>query len=156
RVPAVRSSDAVRADAARWGDHRMCPAVDSCAGWDVTDGVPRGSCDVAMLRYRSMEERAAHDEPPPDADESCADAENTEKSETLTLGKPRRARVRRFRLFVVAGPDANLRFVSKGGRALIGTHHGADLVLSDRTVSRFQCEITVEDDRAVLRDLGSR
>jgi len=66
------------------------------------------------------------------------------------------ALVRRFRLLVVAGPDTGINCTSVGERAVVGTHESADLVLHDRTVSRFHCEITLADGRAVIRDLGSR
>jgi DNA-binding NtrC family response regulator len=64
--------------------------------------------------------------------------------------------VRRFALRVIGGPDADRRFVSQKGSAVIGTHESADLVLTDRTVSRFHCEIRIEEGRAIVRDLGSR
>ena len=75
---------------------------------------------------------------------------------TLVIEEAQRARVRRFRLSVAAGPDAGTIFVSKGQRTVVGSHEGADLVLDDRTVSRFHCEITLSKSRVLLRDLGSR
>jgi transcriptional regulator with PAS, ATPase and Fis domain len=57
---------------------------------------------------------------------------------------------------VTAGPDSGKAATSAGERAVIGTHETADLVLTDRTVSRFHCEITLSEGKAVLRDLGSR
>jgi transcriptional regulator with PAS, ATPase and Fis domain len=66
------------------------------------------------------------------------------------------ALVRRFRMLVVAGPDAGSSSTSAGERAVVGTHESADLVLHDRTVSRFHCEISLTEGRATLRDLGSR
>jgi two-component system, NtrC family, response regulator GlrR len=66
------------------------------------------------------------------------------------------ALVRRFRLLVVTGPDSGINCTSAGKRAVIGTHESADLVVNDRTVSRFHCDITLADGRAVIRDLGSR
>jgi DNA-binding NtrC family response regulator len=38
---------------------------------------------------------------------------------------------------------------------VIGTHPSADLVLQDRTASRFHCEIVLANGRALVRDLGS-
>lgn len=64
--------------------------------------------------------------------------------------------VRRFRLRVAAGPDAGAERMSVGKTLVIGTHPSADLVLTDRTVSRFHCSIEVVDGVAHLRDLGSR
>jgi transcriptional regulator with PAS, ATPase and Fis domain len=47
-------------------------------------------------------------------------------------------------------------FASSRDRAVVGTHESADVVLADRTVSRFHCELRVIDGRAHVRDLGSR
>ncbi len=66
------------------------------------------------------------------------------------------ALVRRFTLRVVGGPDLGALCTSTGERVAIGTHRGADLRLSDRTVSRFHCELTVTEGRVILRDLESR
>jgi two-component system, NtrC family, response regulator GlrR len=63
--------------------------------------------------------------------------------------------VRRFRLLITAGPDAGATFVSSGERAVVGTHESADLVLHDRTVSRFHCELTLAGGRVSVRDLDS-
>ena len=61
----------------------------------------------------------------------------------------------RFRLTVErdGGSDS---FVCETGRAIIGSHKAADLVVQDRTVSRFHCEIEVQQQRAFIRDLDSR
>jgi DNA-binding NtrC family response regulator len=68
----------------------------------------------------------------------------------------RKLQVRRFRLMVNEGPDAGKAYSSAGTRTVIGTHPSADLVLSDRTVSRFHCEISVLEGQALIRDLQSR
>src|SRR5207245_1918699 len=55
-------------------------------------------------------------------------------------------------------------YASTGSRAVIGKDPTAQLVLTDRTVSHFHCEIGVARDGdggvgggvAILRDLGSR
>ena len=59
-------------------------------------------------------------------------------------------------LRIVAGPDQGKTWNSAGERTLIGTDKSADFALSDRTVSRFHCEITVHDGHVIVRDLGSR
>ncbi len=64
--------------------------------------------------------------------------------------------VRRFRVRVTSGPDANAERMSGGKELVIGTHPSADLVLADRTVSRFHCSIDVVAGVALVRDLGSR
>jgi transcriptional regulator with PAS, ATPase and Fis domain len=71
-------------------------------------------------------------------------------------GPEHRLRVRRFRLVVVSGPDAGLSWLSEGKQTVLGTHPTADFALHDRTVSRFHCEIAVQEEGALLRDLGSR
>jgi DNA-binding NtrC family response regulator len=61
----------------------------------------------------------------------------------------------RHKLVVVHGADRGLEITVEGTRVIIGTHDAADLVLTDPTVSRRHCEIVVQDDRYLLRDLGS-
>src|SRR5258708_29499249 len=63
--------------------------------------------------------------------------------------------VRRFRLRVSSGAQKGKDIQASGERLVIGTHRSADLVLADNTMSRFHCEIVIEDGRALLRDLGS-
>jgi DNA-binding NtrC family response regulator len=76
-------------------------------------------------------------------------------TESTQRAPSRRGRVRRFRLRVASGPHANTEVVSAGERLVIGTHRSADLHLVDKTMSRFHCEIAIEDGRAIIRDLGS-
>src|SRR5262245_28246749 len=64
--------------------------------------------------------------------------------------------VRRFRLLVVEGPQAGLGWDSTADRAAIGSHASNDLVLDDRTVSRFHCEIRIDAEGTLVRDLDSR
>jgi DNA-binding NtrC family response regulator len=64
--------------------------------------------------------------------------------------------MRRMWLRVLAGPDSGQRIGAEGDRVVIGTHEKADVRLSDGAVSRFHCEIRVEGEVVMLRDLGSR
>jgi two-component system, NtrC family, response regulator GlrR len=64
--------------------------------------------------------------------------------------------IQKFWLHVVEGPDAGTSFSSRGARTTVGSHQGSDLVLTDRLVSRYHCEIELCAGKAVLRDLGSR
>jgi hypothetical protein len=64
--------------------------------------------------------------------------------------------IRRFVLTVAAGPNAGARVVSTGQRVVIGTHPSAELALTDPTVSRFHCELTVGEANITVRDLGSK
>jgi len=56
---------------------------------------------------------------------------------------------------VVAGPDQGLDHHATLGRVVIGVSPKADFVLSDKTVSRFHCEVAIEGERVVIRDLES-
>jgi DNA-binding NtrC family response regulator len=78
--------------------------------------------------------------------------------ETLEAGDGgnRHAVVQRFRLTVAEGPDAGRAFLSGAERVVVGTHESADFVLTDRTVSRFHCEIRLAGGGASIRDLSSR
>jgi two-component system, NtrC family, response regulator GlrR len=77
---------------------------------------------------------------------------------TATLGLPKEAQanVRRFWLTITEGPDAGTTHASNGERVVIGTHESADLVVKDETVSRFHCEVVINADEVIVRDLGSR
>ncbi len=64
--------------------------------------------------------------------------------------------VRRFRLTVIEGPGQGITRESTGDRMTVGSHALNDLVIDDPTVSRFHCEIRVEDAGAVIGDLRSK
>src|SRR5262245_34885242 len=70
---------------------------------------------------------------------------------TEALRRERAARVRRLSFRVADGDVCT----STSDRTVIGTHESADIVLRDPSVSRFHCEVVLEDGRALLRDLGS-
>jgi DNA-binding NtrC family response regulator len=76
------------------------------------------------------------------------------ESGTEPFDQPR-AFVTQFRLIVdeAGGPR---EFVSSSDAAVVGTHESADVVLTDRAVSRFHCQVSVEGGRARVRDLGSK
>ncbi len=57
---------------------------------------------------------------------------------------------------VVEGPGLAAAWQSTGDRCSIGSHRGNDLVVEDSTVSRFHCEIVVDEGGARVRDLKSR
>src|SRR4051812_26231256 len=63
--------------------------------------------------------------------------------------------VPRFRVQVLAGPDAGAVSVSEDGRMTIGTADGVTLRLTDPTVSRFHAELEATPQGIALRDLGS-
>ncbi len=78
----------------------------------------------------------------------------------LTLNHPTAARsgemVRRFRVTVVEGPGAGTSKESTGDRLTIGSHQLNDLVIDDGTVSRFHCELRIDEGAAVISDLRSK
>jgi DNA-binding NtrC family response regulator len=63
--------------------------------------------------------------------------------------------VRRFRLEVRDVPGVET-WESSTDRCSMGSHPSNDLVLPDPTVSRFHCEIWLDEEGAHVRDLGSR
>ena len=71
----------------------------------------------------------------------------------LLSGRPL---LRRLRLLVVDGPDNGAQVELDGRTILIGTRSDADLVLSDRKVSRVHVEVTRTDDGVRVRDAGSK
>ncbi|WAS90750.1 sigma 54-interacting transcriptional regulator [Nannocystis punicea] len=67
-----------------------------------------------------------------------------------------RAGVRRFSLTVVEGPTAGATWQSSTDRCSIGSHRSNHVLVDDPTVSRFHCEIVVDEAGARVRDLKSR
>lgn len=65
------------------------------------------------------------------------------------------AQMPRCRLVVISGPDAGKTFIPSRHQMVIGSQPSADVVLSDRSVSRFHCEVSL-GERPAVRDLGSR
>jgi two-component system, NtrC family, response regulator GlrR len=63
--------------------------------------------------------------------------------------------LRRFMLSAVTGIDSGRSFESTAERTAIGSDPTTDVVLADRAVSHFHCEISLLDGQAVIRDLGS-
>ncbi len=62
----------------------------------------------------------------------------------------------RIELSVIGGPDAGKRISATSTRCVIGSGDGVDLALTDPTVSRFHCEIVLEEGRAIVHDLGAK
>jgi transcriptional regulator with GAF, ATPase, and Fis domain len=58
-------------------------------------------------------------------------------------------------LAVVDGPSRGARAAVGSEIARIGTADGNDLVVLDRTVSRFHCELSVRGNTIIIRDCGS-
>jgi two-component system response regulator GlrR len=91
-------------------------------------------------------------------DDGHAEDEASAGRETDKLGRPDQAEVAlvpRLRLVVTDGADRGAVFTPAGPRASVGSHPSNDVVLADRSVSRFHCEIVLDAGRARVRDLGS-
>jgi two-component system, NtrC family, response regulator GlrR len=103
-------------------------------------------------KSREPPEETSGDAPPAPPPERDAHA-------TATFGVSRPSLVpdvRRFRLRVVDGPGAGQSFESTGERTSIGSHPLNDVLLDERTVSRFHCELLVDEKGVWVKDLGSR
>jgi DNA-binding NtrC family response regulator len=67
----------------------------------------------------------------------------------------RTVHIRCVRIEVVSGPDTGSGQQFSQAIVRVGTHKSCDLVLTDRRVSRFQCEVSLEEGGYRVRDLGS-
>jgi transcriptional regulator with GAF, ATPase, and Fis domain len=81
--------------------------------------------------------------------------ENSATWITYLEGRPTRLCVRRYRLEVIAGPNAGEKAELDGELIRVGARPGCDLRLSDQKVSGFHFEIAVEDGGYRLHDLES-
>jgi serine/threonine protein kinase len=107
---------------------------------DVKPNVPpKLSALVAAMLQKEASDR------PDDASAIVGALEDIER-ERVTIG---------WVLSVLEGPDANKRLAAAELPLDIGKHPSATFVLSDRAASRFHCEIGVDRDRVVVRDLKS-
>jgi len=90
--------------------------------------------------------------------EPVAAAEDSAPGETLPFAAATSVpgSVRRFRLTVIEGPEPGRARESRTDRCSIGHHPLNDLVVKDPTVSRFHCEVRVDEGRLRVRDLDSR
>ena len=79
----------------------------------------------------------------------------SEALETEALRRPRARAVPGFRVEVVEGPDSGAQHLATGARLTVGTHESNELRVTDRSVSRFHCELVVASGQVVLRDLRS-
>jgi DNA-binding NtrC family response regulator len=59
-------------------------------------------------------------------------------------------------IVITAGPDAGRRQLLHDRRVRVGTGSEVELRLQDRAVSRLHCELSLENGRVRLRDLGSK
>jgi two-component system response regulator GlrR len=99
----------------------------------------------------------------PKGDDDNSDTEPPDagfnRTPTIALDKGPAAlasHVRRFRLRVVDGGEVGQVFESTRDRVQLGSHPLNDLLLDERTVSRFHCEVFVDEKGPWVKDLGSR
>ncbi len=103
-----------------------------------------------------------HGDGPPDEDDTDTEPPVTPVNRTPTVGLDRPvaavvSSVRRFRLRIVDGGEKGHVFESNGDRVQLGSHPLNDLLLDERTVSRFHCEVFVDEKgNPWVKDLGSR
>ncbi|RMH38021.1 MAG: FHA domain-containing protein [Deltaproteobacteria bacterium] len=64
-------------------------------------------------------------------------------------------RERTYRLVVAEGPDRGLEQILTAGTTLVGTHPNNEVVLSDKTVSRYHLELQLRADGLQIRDLDT-
>ncbi len=101
-------------------------------------------------RTRAIETSAAA----PTDRKDVTGANTSPDPDTRPLGLP--GSVRSFRLMVVEGPAQGVDWKSTSSRCSLGSHRSNAVVIQDPTVSRFHCEIVVDDRGARVRDLDSR
>jgi DNA-binding NtrC family response regulator len=82
-------------------------------------------------------------------------AAGSERDVTSRVLPARAVRIWSVVLAVIDGPSRGARATVGSEIARVGTADGNDLVLADRTVSRFHCEISVRGEAIVIRDCGS-
>ena len=112
------------------------------------------------MRGMAMRERG---EEAPGVEETDSESSTTTAvNRTPTVGLDRGAghaasSVRRFRLRIVDGGEVGHVFESTRDRVQLGSHPLNDLLLDERTVSRFHCEVFVDEKgNPWVKDLGSR
>jgi DNA-binding NtrC family response regulator len=74
--------------------------------------------------------------------------------ETVPI-RPGHLLIRSLRLEVVAGPDAGAKALSSADSLRVGTAPDNDLVLTDRTVSRYHFDLRRAGDRVLVVDLAT-
>ncbi|HEU4734049.1 MAG TPA: sigma 54-interacting transcriptional regulator [Kofleriaceae bacterium] len=82
-------------------------------------------------------------------------ATDSEQDVTSRVAPAHTMRIWSVVLAVVDGPSRGARAQVGSEIARIGTADGNDLVLLDRTVSRFHCELSVRGNTIIIRDCGS-
>jgi DNA-binding NtrC family response regulator len=82
-------------------------------------------------------------------------SEPTVTYKVVGVGTDAKVALSPMRFVVVAGPGTGAKYSADAERVVIGQNERCDLVLHDRTVSRFHAEVAVEDGRVTVRDIGS-
>ena len=75
---------------------------------------------------------------------------------TEALGGPKHVVVRECRLTITSGEHTGKTHQFASERLVIGADARADFVIDDATLSKFHCELRIENGVTFVRDLGSR
>ncbi|GAC1351619.1 MAG: hypothetical protein NVS3B20_15790 [Polyangiales bacterium] len=81
---------------------------------------------------------------------------DTDEPATHLLTRPQVLQLASLELLVVAGPDRSVRLALAPGLVRIGTAPSSHLRLTDPTVSRLHCELTVQPDGISIVDCASK
>src|SRR5438477_8754611 len=73
----------------------------------------------------------------------------TPRTRDLDPGPPA---IAQLGVVVTAGPDRGKVARASREALVIGTHASCDLVLQHDSVSRFHCDLSLDGDRAIVRD----
>jgi|GEM_PF-2799301 len=112
---------------------------------------------VAWLIFREKEEEVDDEEEEPEAPLAAPVASAPQKQRTMALDLGSGGKMPAVGWIVAIGGKHNMTtFKFKGGgRTLIGTEAGADIVIDDQFMSAQHCEVRVENGNFKLIDLGS-
>lgn len=83
-------------------------------------------------------------------------SDDVRATEALPSSLPSKITVRECRLTLVGGGSDGAAHLIGRERMVIGADPRADLVIDDPTLSKFHCEIRIEEGQPFVRDLGSR
>jgi len=112
---------------------------------------------IAWLIFREKEEEVDEEEEPEQAPLAAPVASAPQKQRTMALDLGSGGKMPAVGWIVAIGGKHNMTtFKFKGGgRTLIGTEAGADIVIDDQFMSAQHCEVRVENGNFKLIDLGS-
>jgi transcriptional regulator with PAS, ATPase and Fis domain len=81
---------------------------------------------------------------------------DSRSTEAIGESAPKHVVIRECRITITAGDQVGRVHEFAAERLVIGADQRADLVLEDPTLSKFHCELRIENGATFVRDLGSR